>query len=77
MTAVGAAFGLERGLHLDKIRPEAVEHIFDHMVGLDAKSLVSKFNEQMPISQVPGKAHKLVWIAMPDFDYKLSGGTNL
>jgi len=50
MPAVGAAFGLERGLHLYKIRSEAVEHIFDHMVGLDAKSLASKFNGQMPIS---------------------------
>jgi hypothetical protein len=77
MTAVGAAFGLEGGLHLYKIRSQAVEHIFDHMVGLDAKSLVSKFNRQMPISEMPGKAHKLVGISMPDFDYKLSGGPNL
>jgi hypothetical protein len=42
--AVSAAFGLERGLHLYKIRFEVMEHILDHMVGADAKNLVSNLS---------------------------------
>src|SRR5262245_5086197 len=31
----------------------------------------------MPISQMPGEAHELVGILMPDFDDRLSGGFDL
>jgi len=75
--AVSAAFGLEGGLHLYKICSEATEHILDHMVRPNAKNLVSNFSRQMPISQMPGKAHKLFRIFMPDFDNGLRGGLNL
>jgi len=75
--AVSAAFGLEGGLHLYKIRFEVMKHILDHMVGANAKNLVSNLSRQMPISQMPGKAHKLIGIFMPDFDNKLSSGLNL
>jgi len=77
VAAVGAAFWLEGGLHLYQIRSEAMEHMLDHMVGPNAKNLVSDFSRQMPISQVPGKAHKLIAIFVPDFDDKLRGGLNL
>jgi hypothetical protein len=77
VAAVSTAFGLEGGLHLYKLRSEAMEHIFDHMVGPNAKNLVSNFSRQMPISQVPSKAHKLMGIFMPDFDNKLRSGLNL
>jgi hypothetical protein len=77
VAAVSAAFGLEGGLHLDKIRSEAMEHIFDHMVGPNAKNLVSNFSRQMSISQMPGKAHELIRIFMPDFDNRLRSGLNL
>ena len=74
VAAVSAAFGLEGGLHLYKIRSEATEHILNHMVGPNAKNLVSNFGRQMPISQMPGKAHKLIRIFMPDFDNRLGSG---
>jgi hypothetical protein len=77
VAAVSAAFGLEGGLHLYKIRFEVMEHILDHMVGANAKNLISNLSRQMPISQMPGKAHKLIGIFMPDFDNKLSSGLNL
>ena len=77
VAAVSAAFGLEGGLHPEKIRPEAVEHVLDHMVGPDAKDLVSNFSRQMPISQMPSKAHKLIELFMPDFDNRLRSGLNL
>ena len=75
--AVSAAFGLEGGVDLYKIRSEAMEHIFNHMVGPNAKNLVSNFRKQMPIPQVPSQAHKLMGIFMPDFDNKLRRGLNL
>jgi hypothetical protein len=76
VAAISAAFGLEGALHLDKTRSEAAEHILDHMVRPDAKNLVSNFSRQMPISQMPGKAHKLIRIFMPDFDNGLRSGLN-
>jgi len=76
VAAVSAAFGLEGGLHLYKIRSEALEHILDYMVGPNAKNLVADFSRQMPISQLPGKAHKLMGIFMPDFDNKFGRGLN-
>jgi len=77
VTAVSAAFGLEGGLHLYKIRSEAMEHILDHVVGPNAKNLVSNFSRQMPISQMPGKTHKLIGIFMPDLYNELRSGLNL
>jgi hypothetical protein len=77
VAAVSAAFGLKGALHLYKIRSEATEHILDHMVRPNAKNLVSNFSRQMPISQMPSKAHKLIRIFMPDFDKGLCSGLNL
>jgi hypothetical protein len=77
VAGVSAAFGLERDLHPCKICSEAEEHILDHVVRPNAKNLVSNFSRQMPISQMPSKAHKLIGIFMPDFDNKLRGGPNL
>ncbi|HWX16450.1 MAG TPA: hypothetical protein VNY07_07675 [Chthoniobacterales bacterium] len=77
MAAVSAAFGLKGSLHPYKVRSEATEHIFDHMVGPNAKSLVSNFGRQMPIAQMPTKAHKLIGIFMPDLDNKLRSGLDL
>ena len=76
MATVCATLGLERRLHLYKIRSEAVEHLLDNMVRANAKNLVSNFSRQMPVSQMPRKAHKLMGIFMPDFDNKLRSGPN-
>jgi hypothetical protein len=77
VTAVSAAFGLEGGLHLYKIRSEAMEHILDHVVRANAKNLVSNFSRQMAIPKMPGKTHKLIGIFMPDFYNELRSGLNL
>jgi hypothetical protein len=77
VAAVSAAFGLERGLYLCKIRSEAMKHIFDHMVWPNAKNLVSNFSRQMTISQVPGQAYQLIRILMPDFDNEFGSSLNL
>jgi hypothetical protein len=76
MAGVSAAFGLERDLHLCKICSEAKEHILDHVVGPNAKNLVSNFSRQMPISQMPCEASKLVGVFMPDFDNELRRSLN-
>jgi hypothetical protein len=77
VAAVRAAFRLERSLHLHKLRSEAMEHLLDHMVRPNAKNLVANFSRQMPISQVPGKAHELIGFFMLDFDHGLHGGPDL
>jgi hypothetical protein len=77
VTAVSAALGLERNLHLYKIRSESMEHLLDHMVGPNADNLVLNFNWQMPISQMPGKPRKLIRVFMPDLDNRLHSGLNL
>jgi hypothetical protein len=76
VAAVSTAFGLERRLHFNKIRSEAMEHILNHMVGPNQKNLVSNFGRQVPISQMPSKAHKLTGIFVPDFDNKFGRRLN-
>jgi hypothetical protein len=73
---VSPAFRLEAAPYPYKIRSEAMEHIFDHMVGPNAKNLTSNFGRQMSISQMPRKAHKLMGVLMPDFDNRFCGGLN-
>jgi hypothetical protein len=74
---VSAAFGLESGLDHLKLCPETAEHVFDHVVWPNPKKVVSNLRRQMPIAQVPGKAHKLYRIFMSDFDNILSSSLNL
>jgi hypothetical protein len=76
VVAVRAAFGLKRGLHFHELRSKATQHVFDHMIGPDAKDVVSNFSRQMPISEVPSKTGKLVGIFMPDFDDGFRSGLN-
>jgi hypothetical protein len=71
VAGVSAAFGLERDLHPCKICSEAKEHILDHVVRPNAKNLVSNFSRQMPISQMPREAGKLVGVFVLDFDNEL------
>jgi hypothetical protein len=77
LAAISTAFRLERSDHLCKIRSETAEHIFDNMVGPESENLVSNFSRQMPISKMPGKAHKLIRILMSCLDDKLGSGLNL
>jgi hypothetical protein len=77
VAGVSAAFGLERDLHLCKICSEAKEHILDHVVGPNAKDLVSNFSRQMPISQMPRETSKLIGVFMLDFDNELSRSLHL
>jgi hypothetical protein len=77
LAAIGTAFRLEGGHYLRKIRSETAEHIFDNMVGPESENLVSNFSRRMPISKMPGKAHKLNGIFMPCLDDEFSSGLNL
>jgi hypothetical protein len=67
---ISTAFRLKGGLDLLKIRPQASEHIFDYVVWPDKKNAVSNLRWQMPIAEVPGKAHQLYRIFMFDL-YKI------
>jgi hypothetical protein len=74
VVAVGAAFRLERGLRLYKLGSEATQHLLDHMIGPNAKSLIANFSRQMSISQMPSKTHELIGILVPNFDNRLRCG---
>ena len=67
VAAVSAACGLKGGLRLYKFSSEAAEHILDNMVGPNSENLIANFSRQMPITQMPSKAHELIGIPMPDF----------
>jgi hypothetical protein len=54
--AVCAALGLEGNLDLHKVGSETEEHIFNYMVGTNAKNLASNFCRQVPVAKVPSKA---------------------
>jgi hypothetical protein len=77
VTVVGAAFGLEGGAQLYKNRSGPMQHVLDYMIRPDAKNSLSNFSRQMPISQMPSQAHKLVGIFVRDFHNKLRSGPNL
>ena len=77
IAGVSAALGLERDLHPCKICSEAKEHILDHVVRPNVKNLVSNFSRQMPISQMPREASKLVGVFVLDFDNELSRSLHL
>ena len=76
VAAVSAAFGLKSGLHLDEVRSETTKHVLDDMVRPDAKDLVPDLRRQMPVSQMPGEAHELLGVVMPDFDDQLCRGSD-
>src|SRR5262245_58899861 len=77
IATVGTPFRLEWGLQLQELGSGAMEHLFDHMVGSNAKNLIANFSRQMPVSQMPGEAHELVGIFVPNFDDRLRGGFDL
>jgi hypothetical protein len=77
VASVGAAFGLERDLHLYEIRSKTNQHILDHVVRPNAKNLVPNLGRQMPISQMPRKTRQLIGVFMSDFDNELRRSLNL
>src|SRR5262249_54103202 len=76
LTSVCTPFGLKGSLHLYKIGSEAAEHILDHVVVTNAQNVVMNFSGQMSISEMPGKAHKLMGIFVPYFDDIFRCGLN-
>jgi len=68
VAAVSTALRLKRAARRYEPCSEAVEHVFDHMIGPNAEKLVVNFSRQMAISQVPGETHELTGFSMADFD---------
>jgi hypothetical protein len=54
-----------------------VEHLLDHVVGPNAKDMVSNFRRQMPIAEMPSQTYELVGIFVSDLYNRFSGGLNL
>ena len=53
-----------------------MEHVLDHMIRANAKNPVENFSRQVPVSQMPGKAHELIGITVPYLDDRLRRGLN-
>jgi hypothetical protein len=77
VATIRAAFGLKGCLHLNELRSKATEHILDHMVGPNPKNVASNFSRQVPVSQMPRKAHELMGIFVSDFHNQLGSSLNL
>src|SRR4029077_11362530 len=76
VTAVRAAFGLERSFAFSENCAEAGKHLFDHMVRPDTECFMSNLSRQMTIAEMPCKAHKRSKIFMPHLDNRLCGRLN-
>jgi hypothetical protein len=76
VSAISATFGLKGGVYFRELCAEAAEHMLDDMVGSNAENLVPNFSWQMPVSEVPSQAHKLVGIFVPNFDNMLASSLN-
>jgi hypothetical protein len=77
VAAVSAALRLERSARRYELSSEPVEHVLDHMIGPNSEKLIVNFGGQMPISQMPGEARKLIGVLMSDLDNGLGSGVNL
>ena len=77
VAAVSAALRLERSARRYELSSEPVEHVLDHMIGPNSEKLIVNFDRQMPISQMPGEARKLIGVLMSDLDNGLGSGVNL
>jgi hypothetical protein len=62
VVAISATFGLEGRLYFREFCSEAVEHLLDHVVGPNAKDMVSNFRRQMAIAEMPSQTYELVGI---------------
>jgi hypothetical protein len=76
VSAIGATFGLKRGVYFRELCAEATEHMFDHVVWSNPENPVPNFSRQVPVPEVPSQAHKLVWIFVPNFDNMLGSSLN-
>jgi hypothetical protein len=77
VAAVSPPFGLKGRLDVNEVRSKAMEHLFDDVVGPNAKKVATNFSGQMPISEMPRQADELMGIFVSDFHNRLRGSLNL
>jgi hypothetical protein len=77
LAAVSATFWLKWHAHLHERCSKALQHMLNHMIGPYAKNRLLDLGRQMPIPQMPGNAHQLTWIVVPDFNGELRRGLDL
>jgi hypothetical protein len=76
MAAVRAAFRLKCSLQLDERGSKTAEHVFDDVIGPDAKNLTPDLGGNMPVAEMPGQPHELTRIRVSDVDDKLGRRPN-
>ena len=76
MAAVRAAFRLKCPLQLDERGSKTAEHVFDDVIGPDAKNLTPDLGRNMPVAEMPGQPHQLSGIGVSGVDDGLRCGSN-
>ena len=64
MAAAGirSALGIERRFDGDDARAEAAHHLLDDMIAADTQAFADDLRRQMPVAEMPGDTHKVMWI---------------
>src|SRR5262249_46026928 len=73
MAAIRAPFRLKRRLQPHEGRPEAAQHVFDHVIRSDAKALTADLGRHMTVAEVPGKQYETTVMAVCDVDHRFRG----
>src|SRR5262245_58195465 len=71
---VGAAFGIERRIHLTDFRAEAAEHMGVHLVATDEGAALFNGGWRVTVAEMPGEAGKRDLRAGANIQQVLSSG---
>ncbi len=64
---IGSAFRIERRFDDGDARAKAAHHILDDMIAANAEALADDLGRQMPVAEMPGDPHEMVWISTANF----------
>lgn len=67
---IGTAFWIERRFDGDHFCTETLHHLLDDMIAADTKSLADDLRRQMPVAEMPGDTHQMVWIGAAYLDQR-------
>jgi hypothetical protein len=59
---VRTAFGIERRFDLDDARTKSAQHLFEYLITANAQRFCQNLCRHVAVAEVPGDAHKMMWI---------------
>src|SRR5262245_66692576 len=76
MGAVRAAFGLKSGLTLYQPRSEAVQHVFDDVIGSNPERVAADLGWHMTVAEMPRESYELTRLETHNVDDGLGCRSN-